>query len=52
MFMTLRRDYYVSSRYYDSKICRFISADAFASTGQGLLAAICSRIVRIIRLTR
>ena len=31
--------YYVSSRYYDPEICRFISADAFASTGQGLLGS-------------
>ena len=29
--------YYVSSRYYDPKICRFINADAFASTGQGII---------------
>ena len=29
--------YYVSSRYYDPEICRWINADAFASTGNGLL---------------
>ena len=29
--------YYLQSRYYDAKICRFISADGYASTGQGLL---------------
>jgi RHS repeat-associated protein len=29
--------YYLQSRYYDPKIGRFINADAFASTGQGLL---------------
>ena len=29
--------YYVSSRYYDPEICRFINADGYASTGQGLL---------------
>ena len=29
--------YYVSSRYYDTEICRFINADGYASTGQGLL---------------
>ena len=28
--------YYLQSRYYDSKICRFINADGYASTGQGL----------------
>ena len=27
--------YYVSSRYYDSKIGRFINVDAYISTGQG-----------------
>ncbi len=29
--------YYLQSRYYDAKTCRFISADGYASTGQGLL---------------
>ena len=29
--------YYLQSRYYDPAICRFINADGFASTGQGLL---------------
>ena len=28
--------YYLQSRYYDAKICRFINADVFISTGQGL----------------
>ena len=29
--------YYLQSRYYDPLICRFINADAYASTGQGVL---------------
>lgn len=29
--------YYLQSRYYDAKICRFINADGYISTGQGLL---------------
>ncbi len=29
--------YYLQSRYYDPVICRFINADAFASTGAGFL---------------
>ena len=29
--------YYLKSRYYDPKICRFINADGLASTGQGFL---------------
>ena len=29
--------YYLQSRYYDPAICRFINADSYASTGQGLL---------------
>jgi RHS repeat-associated protein len=29
--------YYLQSRYYDPEICRFINADGYASTGQGLL---------------
>ncbi|MBR3475194.1 MAG: DNRLRE domain-containing protein, partial [Oscillospiraceae bacterium] len=29
--------YYLHSRYYDPEIGRFINADAFASTGQGIL---------------
>ena len=29
--------YYLQSRYYDSKICRFINADVYISTGYGVL---------------
>ena len=29
--------YYLQSRYYDPEVGRFINADSFASTGQGLL---------------
>ena len=29
--------YYLQSRYYDPNTCRFINADSYASTGQGLL---------------
>ena len=29
--------YYLQSRYYDPKVGRFINADVFASTGQGIL---------------
>ena len=29
--------YYLQSRYYDPAICRFISADHYISTGQGIL---------------
>ena len=29
--------YYLSSRYYDPEVGRFINADAFTSTGQGIL---------------
>jgi RHS repeat-associated protein len=29
--------YYLQSRYYDPTTCRFINADSYASTGQGLL---------------
>ncbi len=29
--------YYLQSRYYDPAICRFINADAYASTGQGII---------------
>ena len=29
--------YYLASRYYDAKICRFISPDSYISTGQGIL---------------
>ena len=29
--------YYLQSRYYNPHLCRFISADAYASTGQGVL---------------
>jgi len=34
---TESRLYYLQSRYYDPEIGRFLNADAFASTGQGLL---------------
>ena len=30
--------YYLQSRYYDAKICRFISADRYISTGQGMIS--------------
>ena len=30
--------YYLQSRYYDAKICRFISADSYISTGQGMIS--------------
>ena len=29
--------YYLQSRYYDAKICRFINADIYVSTGQGII---------------
>ena len=29
--------YYLQSRYYDATICRFINADSYASTGQGII---------------
>ena len=29
--------YYLQSRYYDPVICRFISADVYLSTGQGII---------------
>ena len=29
--------YYLNSRYYDPNICRFINADEYVSTGQGML---------------
>ena len=29
--------YYLQSRYYDPTICRFINADGYASTGQGIV---------------
>ena len=29
--------YYLQSRYYDPAICRFINADSYVSTGQGLV---------------
>ena len=31
--------YYLQSRYYDPETCRFINADAFTSTGQGILGS-------------
>ena len=30
--------YYLQSRYYDANICRFINADCYVSTGQGILS--------------
>jgi RHS repeat-associated protein len=30
--------YYLQSRYYDAKICRFINSDSYTSTGQGILS--------------
>ena len=29
--------YYLQTRYYDAEICRFINADGYISTGQGLI---------------
>ncbi len=29
--------YYLQSRYYDPTVCRFLNADSFVSTGQGIL---------------
>lgn len=29
--------YYLQSRYYDANTCRFINADGYVSTGQGIL---------------
>ena len=29
--------YYLQSRYYDTEVCRFINADGYLSTGQGVL---------------
>ncbi len=29
--------YYVSSRYYDSSVCRFVNYDGYTSTGQGYI---------------
>ena len=29
--------YYLQSRYYDPAVCRFINADSYASTGQGIV---------------
>lgn len=29
--------YYLNSRYYDAKVCRFVNADSYVSTGQGFL---------------
>ena len=34
---TETRFYYLNSRYYDPEVCRFINADSFVSTGQGIL---------------
>ena len=33
--------YYLQSRYYDPAICRFINADVYLSTGQGVLGHNC-----------
>ena len=33
--------YYLKSRYYDPETCRFISADVYLSTGQGVLGHNC-----------
>ena len=41
--------YYLQTRYYDPVTCRFINADGLLSTGQGILATICMRIVLTIR---
>ena len=37
VYDTENERYYLQSRYYDPKICRFINADSYTSTGQGLL---------------
>ncbi len=29
--------YYLQTRYYDPEVCRFISADVYMSTGQGIV---------------
>ena len=29
--------YYLTTRYYDPEVCRFISADVYMTTGQGVL---------------
>ena len=29
--------YYLNSRYYDAKVCRYLNADGYVSTGQGIL---------------
>ena len=31
--------YYLKSRYYDPEICRFINADSYHSTGQGIIGS-------------
>ena len=31
--------YYLKARYYDPQLCRFINADGYASTGQGILGS-------------
>ena len=33
--------YYLQSRYYDPTTCRFISADVYLSTGQGVIGNNC-----------
>ena len=37
VYDTETRLYYLQSRYYDPSIGRFINADSYASTGQGVL---------------
>ena len=37
--------YYLQSRYYDPTTCRFINADAFTSTGQGVELRIISALL-------
>ena len=41
--------YYLQSRYYNPGWGRFINADGYASTGQGIMETICLRTVGIIR---
>ena len=42
--------YYLTSRYYDPAVGRFLNADGFVSTGSVSTAIICLRIAIIIRL--
>ena len=41
--------YYLQSRYYDPKLCRFLNADGLVSTGTGVMGTICMRIAITIR---